>query len=71
MYHTISCLCKYLEDVLVRISDEEKEKTDIKLRLQCFSANLVKQKFEDNIFLSSFMPLRLISSIFQKKNIIW
>lgn len=76
---TTSRLCKYLEEVLIRISDEEKENIELISKWGCDGSQQAqfKQKFEDsadndaNIFQSSFVPLRLISNIDGHKKIIW
>lgn len=77
--HTSLRLCKYLEEVIENLTEEEKHNLELLSKWGCDGSqqSQFKQKFqsdersEANIFQSSLVPLRLICNIDGEKKIVW
>lgn len=77
--HTSARLRMYLDEVLESITDEERSSLELLSKWGCDGSQQqqFKQKFGNstdsgsNIFQSSFVPIRLICNIGDKKKIIW
>lgn len=77
--HSVSRLCKYLEEVLYVIDFEETQNLELIWKWGCDGSqqSQFKQKFTDennddaNIFQSSCVPIKLIANVNERKKTIW
>lgn len=77
--HTMSWLCKYLEEVLQAIDVNERQNLELLSKWGCNGSqqSQFRQKFQNisdsdaNLFQSSFVPIKLISNVNEKKKTIW
>ena len=77
--HTSLRLCKYLEEVIENLTEDEKHNLELISKWGCDGSqqSQFKQLFESNehsdanIFQSSLVPLRLICNIDDKKKVVW